>query len=72
MTSQSLFGVGEGLAAGVAEGLEDLADDFEDFDEDLDLAAKLRGLSERHNTPAMRTRINRGVFISYKGAGWVP
>ena len=69
MTCQSLLGVGEGLAAGVADGLADFGEDFEAFEEDLDLAAKEMGLSERHTTPAMRSKMDRGAFIIYMGAG---
>ena len=72
MTCQSLFGVGEGLAAGVGEGFAGVfEEDLDGFDEDLDfdLAANEMGASARQRTPAVRRERSRGAFIIYKGAG---
>ena len=49
--------------------MEDDFEVFEDFDEDLDFAANERGLSERQSTPARRSKMDRGAFIIYMGAG---
>src|SRR5438105_856311 len=60
MTCQSLFGVGEGLAAGVADGLA------EDLGRDFGLAGE--GVARtRERTVAMRKKGNRGAFIGYSG-----